>query len=216
MLLVRAVEVVLDPGGRSRSDRGQETGLTRSQRGTQVLGVRRDRILSDVADLTRGAREVGGGAAGADTAVGISVGGGEARPIAAVREAREPHLTRFRPHRLLREDVLAREGESAHPLERVAPPRTVVDRARHRLAELTVARLRDADLALPVDDVAHRLGEQAPVLRRRLQREAVLSELARGIRGDEGIGAGQASGGGGLDRGHAGDTSEDRDETPIG
>src|SRR5690606_22350717 len=101
-----------------------------------------------------------------------------------------------------REEVVVGELEARDALERVAPPGAVVDGVRHGLAELAVARQRDAGLALPLDDIDDCLLHELLVLGGALQCEAVVLERARGVRLDQLLRAGQASGGRRLDRRH--------------
>ncbi len=197
--LLRGVEVVLDARGRARRDRRDEPLLARLEGGPQVAGVGLDEVVARVGD------RIGGGGEGRRVrarADAVLVRLGEADPVAAVGERGQLDVAGRRAHRLLREDVALGDGEPRGALERVRPPGAVVDRVRHRLAELAVARLCDAEVALARHNVAHGLRDERVELGRRLQGQAVVGEGACGVRLDEGLRAGQAPRGGGFDLRH--------------
>src|SRR5262249_30333672 len=86
--------------------------------------------------------------------VRVGVGLGEELTIAAIGEAREPHLPALGAlgRRLVDLDA---QLQAAQALERVAPPRAVVHALAHGLAVLAVAGDVAAGGLLPAHDVLH-------------------------------------------------------------
>jgi hypothetical protein len=121
--------------------------------------------------------------------VRVGVGGGEELPVAAVGEARQPDLARFRAARRHLVDLGA-QHEAAQALERVAPPGAVVDALAHGLAVLAVAGDVDARGLLPSHDLLDRRAQALLVSRLILR----LTRLACPVELDQIVRARQAAG----------------------
>ena len=117
----------------------------------------------------------------------IGVRAGETLPVAPVGEARQPDLAAVGATR--RQLVeLGAEDEAAEPLERVAPPRAVVDALAHGLAILAVAGDVDAGLLLPPHHLLDRRA-QAPLVKGLVGR---LTRPAGAVQLDQVVGPWQA------------------------